>query len=64
MSPALARGAAELVLDLFEGVQQGSRLERCLHFEDLVQELRLVTNTDRLRLVHPRRSNHQDARLG
>jgi hypothetical protein len=51
-APALAGGAAELALDPFQGVQQRPRLERGLDLEDLVQELGLLSNTDRLRLIH------------
>src|SRR5205823_11622499 len=60
-SPALAVGPAELALDPLDGVQQGSRLERGLDLEHLVQKLRLVTNADRLGLGHPRATHHGDA---
>jgi hypothetical protein len=62
-APAFARGAAELALDPLEDVQQGPRFERGLHFEDLVQKLRLVTNADWLRLVHPRGADKGNARV-
>src|ERR1700730_890672 len=63
-APALACGAAKLMLDPFESVQQASRLERGFDLEDLVQEMRLLTNADRLRVGDPRGAHHRDGRSG
>src|ERR1700730_16573562 len=60
----LASGAAKLTLDPFESVQQASRLERGFDLEHLVQEMRLITNANRLGVGDPRGAHHRDGRSG
>src|SRR6202011_1191210 len=51
-APTLVGGAAKLLLEVLDRIQQRPRLERGLDLEHLVQEAGLITDANRLRLGH------------
>src|SRR5256714_8147073 len=60
-TPTHTGGPAELLLDGLDGLEEGSRLERGLHLEHLVQEGWLVSNANRLGLGDAGGAHQRDA---
>src|SRR6202022_3376336 len=63
-APTLAGGAAKLLLEVLDRIQQRARLERGLDLENLVQEVGLVTDANRLRFGHAGGLDHGNPGLG